>query len=603
MNTNSNERTISNITIKNIKGFNDKNGSIDVSIKGNKINILVAPNGFGKSSIALAFSSLTRDRLNITRDNLYEKNVNLEPKLSLLFNNKTLESSQYKNEISKEINCYVINSKTKAKSTNRKINNQSISTARIAIEPIIVFNSIPTKINNKIYNFSEIKCDFGKNSKLLKNINTSIKGIFLKLNDENLLINLDRLNTKTFLNQVKLIKDHINSISGNYSEIINLINNKIFNEIQENEIYNKIVEKIGIDPIADNLSKFLIFYQVNYTYQKHKNEIKQEIKYNKYEAFKSKLNKNLSYLNTTWKEIRSKETKGQLIVEFPDANEISNGQRDILTFVVQLTKFQKDLKQNKQNLLIIDEVFDYLDDANLIAAQFYLSKLFKEERNLFLIILTHLDPYYFKSYVLNDRILNIQYLKKVTPVPSENMIAFIKFRGNLNKSKEFENDLNNKLSKYFFHYHPNTEDINLQNNISDKINLKFTWFKGNNLKYYLAEELNKYLFEKDSYDPCAVCLGIRIRLEKIIYDQLNQKDKSKFLEQHNTNNKLKFAESINSSIIDSYYFLSSLHNNALHLKKDNQFCTCVYKLNHPVIKNIILNLFNPNKKIIVDFFI
>lgn len=79
MNTNSNERTISNITIKNIKGFNDKNGSIDVSIKGNKINILVAPNGFGKSSIALAFSSLTRDRLNITRDNLYEKNVNLEP--------------------------------------------------------------------------------------------------------------------------------------------------------------------------------------------------------------------------------------------------------------------------------------------------------------------------------------------------------------------------------------------------------------------------------------------------------------------------------------------------------------------------------------------
>ena len=82
-----------------------------------------------------------------------------------------------------------------------------------------------------------------------------------------------------------------------------------------------------------------------------------------------------------------------------------------------------------------------------------------------------------KKVTLHEIKENIQYLKKVTPVPSENMIAFIKFRENLNKSKEFENDLNNKLSKYFFHYHPNTEDINLQNNISDKINLKFTGVK------------------------------------------------------------------------------------------------------------------------------
>lgn len=43
---------ISNITIKNIKGFMDQNNSFDVHILPNKVNLLVAPNGFGKSSIA-----------------------------------------------------------------------------------------------------------------------------------------------------------------------------------------------------------------------------------------------------------------------------------------------------------------------------------------------------------------------------------------------------------------------------------------------------------------------------------------------------------------------------------------------------------------------
>ena len=51
---------ISNITIKNIKGFSDKDNSIDVDIKSGKINILVAPNGYGKSSITAAFKSLKK---------------------------------------------------------------------------------------------------------------------------------------------------------------------------------------------------------------------------------------------------------------------------------------------------------------------------------------------------------------------------------------------------------------------------------------------------------------------------------------------------------------------------------------------------------------
>lgn len=54
---------ISNITIKNIKGFMDQNNSFDVHILPNKVNLLVAPNGFGKSSIAKGFESLNSNRL------------------------------------------------------------------------------------------------------------------------------------------------------------------------------------------------------------------------------------------------------------------------------------------------------------------------------------------------------------------------------------------------------------------------------------------------------------------------------------------------------------------------------------------------------------
>lgn len=43
---------ISNITIKNIKGFGDPPTSLDVEIKSNKINLLIAPNGFWKEFVS-----------------------------------------------------------------------------------------------------------------------------------------------------------------------------------------------------------------------------------------------------------------------------------------------------------------------------------------------------------------------------------------------------------------------------------------------------------------------------------------------------------------------------------------------------------------------
>lgn len=54
---------INKIEITNIKGIGNKAFSLDLT--PNKPNILVAPNGFGKSSFAIAFDSLKSDRIKL----------------------------------------------------------------------------------------------------------------------------------------------------------------------------------------------------------------------------------------------------------------------------------------------------------------------------------------------------------------------------------------------------------------------------------------------------------------------------------------------------------------------------------------------------------
>ncbi len=52
---------ITGIKIENVKGI--KSHHFDISLLLNKANILVAPNGFGKSSFAIAFESLHESKI------------------------------------------------------------------------------------------------------------------------------------------------------------------------------------------------------------------------------------------------------------------------------------------------------------------------------------------------------------------------------------------------------------------------------------------------------------------------------------------------------------------------------------------------------------
>lgn len=221
---------------------------------------------------------------------------------------------------------------------------------------------------------------------------------------------------------------------------------------------------------------------------------------------------------------------------------------------------RRNLKRGKKYLLIIDEVFDYLDDANVIAAQYYISNLLKDEKyEIYPIIFTHLDPKYFRNYIFKPSLLNVQYLKNVNAVGSVSMKSFITYREGLDKSNPTEMSLYDDLSKYFFHYSPNTIDRNADIHI--RPNLKITWAKDTCLKEYVLEELNKYFSAATQYDPYAVSLGIRYRIEKVMYDSFaGSNEKDEFINTHQTDKKLKYEEEHSALVPDAYYYLSAIHN-------------------------------------------
>lgn len=49
---------ISKVNIENIKGYGIPGRTINLNLSVSKINLCIAPNGFGKSSLAIAFNLL-----------------------------------------------------------------------------------------------------------------------------------------------------------------------------------------------------------------------------------------------------------------------------------------------------------------------------------------------------------------------------------------------------------------------------------------------------------------------------------------------------------------------------------------------------------------
>ena len=563
------QEKIQNITIENIKGIEKKVFNLDII--PNKPSVLVAPNGFGKSSLAIAFKSLNRDRIKLKYDLYHKDNSKLTPKINLSFvkngNLTTLEADRSNNYIFKEFYLFVINIQIYSRVIGSIFGN---ATATMNIEDIVLVDKIPGKAVFN-YKYNSFKKLFGNISKILPNINYLLSNKILIISLFEKRDFFDKAISTKNQRIITTFIDKINALSPSISKdkILENIGSDL-SDLQKNTYLKTIADIIKNYETneTNEVSCYLSAIQFIWLYNDDKNGFKKVYEYYSYEVKKEKIEGILSTFYSTWKNIEAKKVKEQLVVKFPLAKDISNGQRDVLSFISMLFKAREKLTK-PSNILIIDEVFDYLDDANLVAVQYYITKFIdemkKEGKNIYPLILTHLDPSYFKTFAFSD--LKIYYLNKR---PTQTSTHFENLLKNRNKDS-----IKEEVSKYLLHYH--TEKIDKRDDFRS-LGLKETWGEENNFKNYINEEVEKYLKDED-YDPFAVCCAVRVKIEENLYNKLKEEDKEQFLKTHETRKKIDFAESKGVSSPEIYYLLGIIYNDGMHWKNNYDNVT-------PIVTNL-----------------
>ena len=111
---------ITEIACRHVKGIERLDVACD--FYPNKPNFLVAPNGSGKSSLAVAFASLNARRLNLSDADRYNGDDWDDSSLSVAFDDgATLSANADVNEIAGRMDVQVVRSGLYANMTNRRV--------------------------------------------------------------------------------------------------------------------------------------------------------------------------------------------------------------------------------------------------------------------------------------------------------------------------------------------------------------------------------------------------------------------------------------------------------------------------------------------------
>ncbi len=571
------------IEIEHIKGIQNKR--LNLNILPNKPSLLVAPNGFGKSSLATAFNSMNNRRIVLHSDDLYEDNNTLLPRIYIELDQMdgslaTLEATNTTNTISGEIDCFVINNITKPKGIGNQFGS---ATAILEIKDVVLVDRIPDNISFN-YSYRDSQARFGECSRVLPNLNSVFSNLLLVEQLSDNYQALERGNGLKIQIKINNIISEINAQGGTINELLDWITANKLGDLKQMNYLNKLGDLINSFDIgySSEAKSYLAAIQLIWLFNDNQSLYKSASIYSNYRLDRDRFETTLLTFNNTWKTIRTTETGGKLVIKFPKAIHISNGQRDILTFISMLFRAKRNLNK-MNNILIIDEVFDYLDDANLTAAQYFITDFIKEYkllgRRIYPLILTHLNPNYFKNYAFSDQ--KVYYLDKSTIQVNPHIIRLLRSREDLTIKED--------VSKYLFHFNP----ININKRAEFRaLSIPETWGESDNYLQHINQELQNYLANLP-YDPFAVCGAVRLKIEEIAYNKL-QSDAARtaFLATHKTRNKLEKAEEMGVISPESHYLLGIIYNEGMHWK-DNQdnVSPIASKLENLTIKKLIRDVF------------
>lgn len=583
---------INTIEITNIKGIGCK--SFHLNLSPNKPNILVAPNGFGKSSFAIAFNSLRRDKIELDDKNFHNNDTSNRPVLALtLSNGDHLVADDNQNTIKNQFDIVVINNQTEPKSVVQSFGGRSYAKTSLDIVPTVLIQTIPKKVEFS-YNSATIKTTFGVNgNRLLNNISSIFNcgKLLYKIDKE---IDFSRFALKKYKTILNTSIEEINQQTGTGNAIKSWIAaNKLeaFKGLEEFQKLADIIFSFGFAQVKNEVDSYLTAWQIFTTQNNMGSNYKKACKYQYYLDEKEHYTQTIAAFNPVKDrfDIKPKVEKNSLVIKWPKAHDISNGERDILTFIALLLRTK--LSFGKRDcILIIDEIFDYMDDANLVTFQYYISTFIDEmksqKRRIFPILLTHLDPLFFNHFCFNDKKIKISYIKNINVKSNKHLLNLI--------YKREDTSIKKFVDAYYFHYHPSIDTIDLTNGFK-LLKLNVDW--GTPQKFFkkIFREIRRYLLEDVTFDPLAICFGVRVQIEKLVYNKIpDEENEKKFLEETNgTKNKLHFAQSIGVQIPEAYFLLGIVYNTSLHLSPGQDISKPLgMKLENETIKQMIMNIFN-----------
>lgn len=580
--------TITRIKVENVKGASTL--EIHQQILPNKPSLMVAPNGFGKSSIATAFASLVPSKLKLDKDFFHKSDENLKQKLTLELQRPDgsldiLVADENGNTISPSMDVFVINSRLEAKATKRNMGGFTSASASLQINEIVLIDKIPERVNFS-YKVAGARQEFGANGKILPNIADllSIPSLTADLYDQ--VDQLSKFSGARVQTKIGDLVGKINGQGGSSNVILDWIENNLLGDLEE----------IGcLKAIADTISQFanapmrrveaiLSAYQICKLFNDDPKAFKSACEYSSYLYDKETFTKLIGSFDTTWADVKPKEQKSKLIVQFPKALHISNGQRDSLCFAALMQRAKKKLGR-RDCILIVDEVFDYLDDANLTASQYYISSFINEikgaGKQIYPLIFTHLNPIYFKNYAFSDQ--KIYFLNKRPPVVGEHFRKLI--------LKREEAAIKAGVERHHLHFYPTPIDLSPQ---FVALGIKQTWGKSETFHAHLKNEWEKYANNQEDYDPFAICCFVRVQIEKQIYSKIIEAaHKVEFLNKHGTKHKLNYAKEMGIEVPEVCYLLGVIYNDGLHYKNNVDHATpIVSKLENLVIRKMMFQATN-----------
>lgn len=586
--------TIKSVAIENVRGIDLL--KIDSKILRNRPNILVAPNGFGKTSIATAFKcAADQTSIKLGDEDRHQHDDGKQAKVELEFEENGIQSklsvteNAHSNDIRKHFDIHVVSDLRKIKATKQWLpGGHGKPKAKMVIDPIVICKKA-NKANSP-YKISEIKRIFGIHKNALPNIEASLfQSHDFVMRSPECWQHIDALTKKRkwskIENVIKKLSEYSGSTDDGLSHIATSVED-IFENLQEAKELLSIIEattKLGV------VEAFLSICQIIITYRSNGAALKNHLEWLRYSEIKKSIKDGLNDLNTSWKTPSIRETKGELVVEMPDPAHISNGQRDVLLLLSLLHIARYNLTKSRA-ILVVDEVFDYLDDANLTVAQYYISQLIddykRQGRSIYVMILTHLNPSFFKNYVFSNQ--NTIYLETGSAYDS---IDAMKKLINARSQDGCDKDLKDEISRYLVHYHVDEYEF------SEKLKIisgtRSSWGKKGKFQEFLQEEFKKYS-SGQPYDPLAICAVTRRSIEELAFRQIsNQPDSSGFFTTHMTGPKLDWAVQRGATVPESHYLLRVIFDDGLHwnLNRDNTI-PIVAKLSNPIIKKMVVGVVN-----------